>query len=182
MPQVLVPILIAAATAAIGAFFQNRQANTDEQVKRTDLELAQAQALFDVLSPQMDARIFAMQRVYWAITDKHQGIDNIKTRWDTYQQTLLTWNGDLNKNASLLEGYYGKAMYAEFNDQIQAKFRVLHTQLKGFYHQNDVMPSEAAQKEFVQTIDELHETIRLFNLKMIHAKQNWNVGALRSSN
>ena len=179
MVQILVPLIIAGATAAIGAFFQNRQANTAEQTKRTDLEIAQAEILFNEISPMMDTRLFAMRRVYWILTSEDKDDEEVQTRWAAYQKILLDWNNNLNKHESLVEGYYGPAMYEEFNSQIQGNFRALHALIQGFHTQKE-QPSDSACNEFSHVANELNEAIRQFNLKMIQAKQNWNVGVLRN--
>ena len=179
MIQILGTILIGASGTAIGAFFQNRAKKNLVIQKTEERELTQAQKLFDALSLQMDTRLYAMRRVYWAI--KFDSIDEkeVQVRWDRYQDILIAWNNALNQNLSMIQRYFGPEMYKEYQTKIQKGFSESHSLLRNYYSEVD-QRNGFDHGKFKQVVDPLNETFRLFNLKMVDAIQNSNIGILRN--
>ena len=137
-------------------------------------ELSRALTIFEKLSPKMDARLFRMRRVFWAI-EAGMDVGEIESRWQAYQQVLIDWNDELNKTLALLERYFGPDACGFFRKGIQHGFIQLHNIVGDLFFEK-AEDQEMSMMEFMEKADILNEEIRRFNLALIQMIQLGKVG------
>lgn len=175
---ILSTILIGGIGTAIAHYFTDKSWKHQEEAKKKESESQAASELFKSLSSDMDTRLYSMRRVFVGIESESVPEEEVKIRWEKYQQILVDWNSTLNRKLSMTERYFGKKMSDLFEFEIQVKFRDIHGILDKYYHKVD-QRKDFDPEEFYKIADELSRLIREFNVNMIQSIQNGLVGIFR---
>ena len=112
MPVQSGPIIIAAATAAIGNFFQNRSADIARKKAIHDAELTRAESIFREVTTSMDNLFFYLRHVAMpvAIRKARKEMDTAQedaASWAAFDQALMTWTVNKNRLCVVVRRYFG---------------------------------------------------------------------------
>ncbi len=169
MPPFLGPAILGAIGTAGARYYQKRAFDHEAESEKKSAEVQHATEVFERLSTAMDKRLYAMRRVNWGLSLDYMTREEVDNRWQAYNQILVDWNSNLNKNLAMNERYFGDSMRVELA-AIQQSFRTLHEQLVAFYYE------QKPPEDFDDDADGANEKIHLINSKMIRMIQTGNVG------
>ncbi len=180
--SIIGPIIIAGATAAITNIFQKKRFKHEKEAKKLAEEKNNAMQLFQVMSTDMDNRLYCIRRVYWGINDE-AGEDELTQRWMRYSEILYKWNSALNKNLIMVERYFGLKMMKKLKSTLKYKledgrdagFNELGKQIEDFYYEVD-QRKDFDHEGFGEVVDDLKVKIHRVNKKMIRDIQDGCVG------
>ena len=107
------PIVIAAATAAIGSFFQNRSAKLTREHQLREAELHQARQIFREVSTSMDSLFYYFRHAALHVAVRRAKGDNSNADedskiWNAYDESLVSWTTNKNRFATQVRRYFGE--------------------------------------------------------------------------
>lgn len=136
--------------AGLGAFFQWANYQYDHHDRHKHEQEVMSYELFNSLSVTMGTRLFQMRRCVWALTYKLDP-EVFNERYQLYQETLVDWNYQLQRNHARIKYCFGEEMRETFVNEIQADFRILNTYI---VEKRDLAKAEALGEKLFDKINE----------------------------
>lgn len=129
---------------ALGIYFQNKSWTYQHQETHSEAEVVKASEVFNDISHLLDRRQYRTRRLIAAY--KANDREEIKKWNDSYQEVLVQWNEGLNRNLTLIQGYFGGDMQKKL-DAIRIRFRQIDNDLNTYrkahtHNQGDSEPVE----------------------------------------
>lgn len=88
---------------------------------------------------------------------------------------LNQWNSHLNSNETLLETYFGSDVKLFFRNTISKSFQDFYIEIVRVNY-----PNSSVEKNINDRLDKLNRVISKFNLQMVKAIRDNNVGEYRN--
>ncbi len=186
MPAPLVPIIVAAATAGIGWFFQNTSANIANQRAQRRSELARAHEVFKDVSHAVDTLYYYLRNgamyvaVRKALNDESRKDQDVET-WDGYEKAVLGWKSHRTRFVAQVQRYFGSDIKTRLL-AIQSEFDQAEDAVEDTYYQTPdslVRGGDADVEPYNERLDALEGELLSLSEHMIREIQNENVGSLR---
>jgi len=160
---------------SLGYYFQGKSWRYENNARRYEAEVTKASEIFDEISSLIDRRLYATRRLVWAYKDNDT--EEIKKQREIYQQVVYDWNGNLNRNLSRTQRYFGDERRKELND-IRAGFREIDTVLRNY--RKDSHPNQDELKRIEDMVDGFNGKIYGFNINLLTHIQEGRVGIFLS--
>ena len=157
----------------IGYILQDRAWDKQNRSNILMFERELAEKAFSDISSLIDERMYVMRRVYWAYKLEKEKSKKDE-RWEEYENILLKWNRNLNKNFSLLQIYFGKSFRKVFEEKIHWEFRKIGQLLEKIKYKSDVTTSEL--NEIANKFDRLNEVFYGFNIRILYSIRENEIG------
>lgn len=138
---VLGPIVIAAATAAVGSFFQDRGAKIANTRQKREAEMRQAQSIAEEISVSMDSVFYYFNHAALRVVARRSENDTSRSEtdlltWRSYQTAMETWAKNHHRFGAQVLEYFGKPVYEEYLEEIQRDIQKANEVLETNYYQS----------------------------------------------
>lgn len=149
--------------AKISREYQQREWHRQYEISKKDDQTRRSEEIYKNISTLMDYRLYRTRRLNW---------DNMsKDSHREFKEMLNQWNSHLNSNETLLETYFGTDAMLFFRNSISKNFRDLYSEIASADYSKSTV-----EKNINDRLDKLNRVISKFNLQMVNAIKNNNVG------
>ncbi len=198
MPAQFGPVLVAAATAAIGYFFQQNSAKNayarqqadallEQERRLRERELQRAHEIFQEISGAMDVLYYYVKHsaMHVAVRRARDGTREKEDRetWDAYERALVTWMTNKTRFSAEIRQYFGDRSHQRLK-AIQEAFGEAKSLLHAtFYKRSGSVVKKGKEdsgRYYGEIVDPLEGKVLELTEQMIRDIQNQHVGRLRT--
>ena len=140
-------------------------------------ERVRAELIFSEIGSLLDERLWVTRRVLWAKCNDQSSDELIMKRESDYDEVLVKWNINLNKNEQLLSRYFGKETKSHFDTLLLPTYKDLG---KLVLRKKETFNNSNCD-EIKNRMNSLNRAISKFDRILLDAIKVGNIGTLKKS-
>jgi len=168
-------LLTSVAGGFLGYLFQRRT----WKINRRESERQAAASVFDEISRILDRRLYRMWLLHWRLKPGTSE-QRVQEAMRKYQEALVEWNDNLNRNLALAYRYFGKGVWRHLDKSLYPEFTRLGQRLEGRYRQILTADSGPPAQLLGAELKALSDEVYLLNRYLILLIQHGNIGLYQS--